>query len=266
MIRFVDTDPIVNVVVAARLRQVGALEERTFGGAVLGVRDGDGRLTAAGFNAGNLLAIGGGPEEWQALAAHLTSRPRICTSIVGRADAVTELWRGLAPAWGPARAVREAQPLLVLDRRAAPGRPDPRVRPIRLAELDRYLPAAEAMFTEELGVSPYESVGGGEYRRRVAGLLNEGRAFGIVARDGGVIFKADVGAVSPRTCQVYGVWVRPDHRGQGVGGPALAAVLRHALTLAPTVSLYVNAFNTAARRMYARLGFREVATLSTVLF
>jgi predicted GNAT family acetyltransferase len=31
------------------------------------------------------------------------------------------------------------------------------------------------------------------------------------------------------------------------------------------VSLYVNDFNTAARRMYERLGMREAATLATVL-
>jgi predicted GNAT family acetyltransferase len=32
------------------------------------------------------------------------------------------------------------------------------------------------------------------------------------------------------------------------------------------VSLYVNDFNVAARRMYDRLRMREVATLQTVLF
>jgi predicted GNAT family acetyltransferase len=122
------------------------------------------------------------------------------------------------------------------------------------------------MFTEELGVAPYESTRVADYRRRVAGLIEDGRAFGIVDRDGSIIFKADIGVVSLRTCQLQGVWVRPDVRGRGIGGAALASVLRHALTLAPSVSLYVNDFNVAARRMYARLGMREVATLSTVLF
>ena len=42
-------------------------------------------------------------------------------------------------------------------------------------------------------------------------------------------------------------------------------MVRYALTLAPTVSLYVNDFNLVARRSYDRLGMREVATLATVL-
>ena len=46
----------------------------------------------------------------------------------------------------------------------------------------------------------------------------------------------------------------------------MAAVLDHALRLAPTASLYVNDFNLPARAVYARLGMRQVATLSTVMF
>jgi predicted GNAT family acetyltransferase len=46
----------------------------------------------------------------------------------------------------------------------------------------------------------------------------------------------------------------------------MAAVIEHALRLAPSVSLYVNDFNEPARRLYDRLGLREVGILSTVLF
>jgi predicted GNAT family acetyltransferase len=61
------------------------------------------------------------------------------------------------------------------------------------------------------------------------------------------------------------VWVRPDLRGRGIATAALATVFAHALALAPSVSLCVNDFNVAARRLYARLGMRQHATLSTVL-
>ncbi len=47
----------------------------------------------------------------------------------------------------------------------------------------------------------------------------------------------------------------------------MAAVLRYALAdVAPVVSLYVNDFNTAARRTYLRVGFREVGAFMSVLF
>ena len=72
--------------------------------------------------------------------------------------------------------------------------------------------------------------------------------------------------ITARTCQVQGVWVRPELRGQGLGTTALAAVFAQALRLAPTVSLYVNDYNAPARAVYERLGMRQVASLSTVLF
>lgn len=264
--RLVAADPIVNAVVAARLQSARTTDPRRLGGALLAARDGAGRLTGAALSGGNLLPVGGGPHEWRALAGHLAGTRRACSSIIGRAAAVEAIWDVLGRSWDAPRAVRAAQPLLLLDRDddLPPG--DRRVRAVRPAELDRYLPAAAAMFTEELGVSPYRMADAAEYRRRVAGLIGTGRAFAIFDDAGEVVFKADLGVVSPHTCQVQGVWVRPELRGRGIGGSALAAVLRRALTLAPTVSLYVNDFNTAARRTYARLGMRQVATLSTVLF
>lgn len=264
--RLVDDDPLVNAVVASRLRAIGTLARRTFGGVTYGARAADGRLTGAVFSGGNLLPVGGGPGDWAALGQRLGEDERPCTSVVGRADAVGALWRELEAQWGPARLIRPAQPLLVLDDAARLGDGDPRVRRIRPAELDAYQPAAAAMFTEELDASPYATAAPGEYTRRISGLLRQGRALGVVDDDGAVLFKADIGAVSTHTCQVQGVWVRPDLRGRGLATAAMPAVLRHALTLAPTVSLYVNDFNTAARRLYARLGLREAAVLSTILF
>jgi len=149
--------------------------------------------------------------------------------------------------------------------RPAPMSGDAGVRPARPADLARYLPAAAAMFTEELGVSPHVAPGTGPFRARLSDLIAGGLAFASFDFRGQVTFKAEIGAVSRHTCQIQGVWVRPDLRRRGIGTASLATVMTHALTLAPTVSLYVNDYNTAARRMYARLGMRQVATLSTVL-
>ncbi|WP_375478308.1 GNAT family N-acetyltransferase [uncultured Jatrophihabitans sp.] len=263
--RLLDEDPIVNVVVAGRLRAVRSLDPATFGGVLYGAEDATGQLRAALFAGGNLVPVGDGEAELRALAHEVGRTPRSCSSIVGRDTAVRAVWDVLEPLWGTPRAVRERQPLLSLDRDADLVPADPRVRAMTLSDFDRYMPAAAAMFTEELDISPLE-VGAADYQRRIAGLIRHRRAFGIVDDDGSVSFKADIGAVSPHTCQVQGVWVRPDLRGRGLGGAALPAVLHQALALAPTVSLYVNDYNTAACRMYERLGMRQVATLRTLLF
>jgi predicted GNAT family acetyltransferase len=47
----------------------------------------------------------------------------------------------------------------------------------------------------------------------------------------------------------------------------MATVVREALrSVAPVVSLYVNAHNTPARRAYERVGFSSAGTYMSVLF
>jgi predicted GNAT family acetyltransferase len=122
------------------------------------------------------------------------------------------------------------------------------------------------MFTEEVGVSPLGPDGGAAYRARVAELIGLGRAFARI-EDGRVMFKAEIGAVTPHACQVQGVWVRPDLRGRGLAVAGMAAVVQEALrSVAPVVSLYVNDFNAPARAVYQKVGFTELATLASVLF
>ena len=161
--------------------------------------------------------------------------------------------------------MRPRQPLLVAD--GPPLVPvDPGVRPVLRSELDLLLPACVAMFTEEVGVSPLAGDGGALYRARVEELVGQGRAYARIER-GQVLFKAEVGAASGAACQVQGVWVAPHLRGHGLGACGTAAVVELARArVAPLVSLYVNDFNTAARRAYEKVGFRAAGVLASVLF
>ncbi|TKJ28079.1 DUF4081 domain-containing GNAT family N-acetyltransferase, partial [Blastococcus sp. CCUG 61487] len=190
---------------------------------------------------------------------------RRCSTIVGPAATVAPLWELLAPYWGPPRDHRPRQPLLAIDGPPAVA-PEPRVRPVRAEDLETLLPAAVAMFTEEVGVSPLRLDGGVSYRARLADLVRTGRSLAWI-EDGRVLFKAEIGAVSRAACQVQGVWVAPECRGQGIGAAGTAAVVEYARSaIAPLVSLYVNDFNTAARAAYRRVGFREVGLFASVLF
>jgi hypothetical protein len=200
-----------------------------------------------------------------AFADLLGGEQRTCSSIVGRADGVLGLWERLRLHWGPERDLRPDQPLLVADGPPAVAA-HPEVRLVRPTEVDLLFPAAVAMYTEEVGVSPLLGDAGRGYRRRVAELVRARRAY-IRIIDGEVVFKAELAVVTRHTAQVQGVWVAPHWRGRGIATTAMAAVVRDALRrVAPTVSLYVNDFNTAARRVYARCGFRRVGSFATVLF
>ena len=253
----VDAEPFGNAVLAARLDSGRVADVLAVGR--------PGAPTAACYAGGTVLPVGGDIAAWTVLADYLGSRHRPCSSIVGAADAMEVLRPALLSNWGAARRVYPQQPLLALDR-PAPVLPDPLVHPTRIDELDRYLPAAAAMFDEELGIAPLSGPAGDAYRSRLAALVRTGRVLVRTDAYGEVVFKAELAVVSRHTCQVQGVWVRPDRRGRGVGTEAMAAVVAYALRLAPSVSLYVNDFNLPARRLYNRLGMRQVGILSTVLF
>src|SRR5699024_11888790 len=78
---------------------------------------------------------------------------------------------------------------------------------------------------EEVGVDPLAGDGGRSYRTRIAELIRRRRTY-VVVEDGEVLFKADVGALFGPVAQIHGVWVRPDHRGRGLGRTAMAELVQ----------------------------------------
>nr|WTB34037.1 GNAT family N-acetyltransferase [Streptomyces sp. NBC_00830] len=259
-----ESEPVANAFVTSRV-QIAGLDPWRLGGEMWGWYA-DGRLRSLCYSGANLVPICATPEAVRAFADRARRAGRRCSSIVGPAGATAQLWRLLEPGWGPAREVRANQPLMVTESPAADVTPDPLVRRIRKDEIDVLMPACVAMFTEEVGISPLAGDGGLLYQARVAELIGAGRSFARI-EDGKVVFKAEIGAATPQACQIQGVWVAPEHRGRGLSETGMAAVLRYALAdVAPVVSLYVNDYNTAARKAYTRVGFHEVGAFMSVLF
>jgi uncharacterized protein len=256
----IDADPVTHCFVGSRLHDADLWRQCDLWGWFE-----EGRLISAVHNGANLVPVATTSHARKAIIEHYVTLSRRCSSFVGPADEVLELWRGLSHRWGPAREVRERQPLLVMD--SAPTvAGDPAVRAVRPEELDTLLPACISMFTEEVGVSPLHGGAAIAYRARVMDLIGQGRAFARI-EDGEVLFKAEVGAVSGSVCQVQGVWVAPHLRGRGLSVAGMAAVVNLAQErIAPRVSLYVNDFNEAARASYRRVGFEQVGVFATVLF
>jgi predicted GNAT family acetyltransferase len=258
-----DRDPVVNVFVASRVRATG-LDPVRLGGQLWGYTDG-GELSALCYSGANLVPVEAGPDAIEAFAHRARMQGRRCSSIVGPAAAVGRLWSLLAPSWGAPRDIRPVQPVMAISG-PSPVEADPMVRAVRPGELDVVLPSCIAMFTEEVGVSPIGPDGGAAYRTRMADLIANGRSLARIDPGGRVVFKAEIGAVTPRACQVQGVWVPPEARGLGHASRGMAAVVQAALRIAPVVSLYVNDYNLPARGAYRRAGFTDVGTFMSVLF
>jgi uncharacterized protein len=257
--RVFDADPVGSCMVAARVADHG-IDPTAIGGELWTRRHADESLCYAGAN---LIPLRGEPADLHAFADKAMSAARRCSSVVGRAELVLPMWQRLQSAWGPARDVRESQPLLALSRPPACAI-DPAVRRVRVDELDAYLVAAVDMFIGEVGIDPRLGDGGRGYRRRVAGLIAAGRAWARFEH-GEVIFKAEVGSESPAVGQIQGVWVHPERRGTGLGTAGTAALAAAVVSGGRIASLYVNSFNTVARAAYAKVGFTDAGTFATVL-
>jgi predicted GNAT family acetyltransferase len=257
--RVLGENPVESCMVASRVADYG-VEPNSIGGE-LWTRRGPGESLC--FAGANLIPLRGNMIDLNAFADEAKSTARRCSSLVGRADLVLPMWQRLEPAWGPARDVRDHQPLMAID-----SHPDcefdTEVRQVRPEELDTYLVAAVDMFIGEVGVDPRLGDGGRGYRRRVASLIAAGRAWARFEQ-GQVVFKAEVGSQSPAVGQIQGVWVHPERRGQGLGTAGTATLAAVIVGSGRIASLYVNNFNTVARAAYARIGFKEVGTFATVL-
>lgn len=272
--RLIGREPVANVSVAASLQargdagpgrgRNGPLVLAIDGGTpTVGSQHEPAELAAACWVGSNINPVGASPAQAELFGLALRALRRRVSSIYGEAEAVLELYDSAG--WTHHREIRPEQPLMSITGPPAV-KPLHGVRPSRSDEFGEVEPACAAMFTEELGVSPY-SQGASQYRERIRSLIQAGHS--LIHRDPGtgeIVFKAEFGAVTREVVQIQGVWVHPGHRGRGLAAPGMAAVVLHGLKLAPTVSLYVNSYNTPALRTYQRVGFERAGTFATVLF
>ncbi len=257
------TDAVANVFILSHLAATGTAAPTMGGASIFGVFDGD-DLIGACWAGANLVPIQLDPEFAGLVAMRAHRSGRRFASIFGPAETVLAMYEQLEQLGQLAHDVRADQPLMTIA-----GPPAVQANAAlgfgQLADFEKILPACAAMFEEEVGYSPF--LGGRDfYSRRVEGLIRQGHSLVHLSDDGQVMFKAELGAVTPDVTQVQGVWMNPSVRGLGLSAGYMAAVVLLAQQLAPVTSLYVNDYNARARATYGRVGFRQVGTFATVLF
>ncbi|WP_435198016.1 GNAT family N-acetyltransferase [Janibacter sp. GS2] len=256
-------DPAAHVFVASRILDGGL----GYGSTAAHGWFSQGRLEAFVWTLANVVPVGTDVVSWGPLAAQVHKVRRRCASFLGPREEVLGLWSETGTTFPNPRSLRSEQPLMAT--RTPPSRLgfaiDERVRRATLDEVDLVLPAAEHMFTHEIGYRPYTgSVA--FYRDSIRRLIVQGRTY-VVIEGRRVVFKADIGSVALDTCQIQGVWLAPELRGQGLAAGFMASVVEQAMAdHAPLATLYVNDFNVAAMATYERIGMERVGTFATILF
>jgi RimJ/RimL family protein N-acetyltransferase len=202
----------------------------------------------------------------QAIAAFAEVAPayRFERMTVGPRSVVERYWERIRGWHAPPRAVRSSQPVFVVDAQAL-RRGDDRVHVRRAspAEWQAVAHNSAKMIEHELEYDPRSF--SAEFNTNVRMMIDRG-LWWVGEYEGRLCFFCNAGPVSAQTLQLQGIWTPPDLRGRGLARSALAHICAELLQNVPTISLYVNAFNTEAIALYERTGFRRAGEFQTLLF
>lgn len=228
----------------------------------LGILDDD-VIQSMVFISGNAVPISVNPEAASLFANTTYVKYAQFASIVGEAHDVTNFWHAVSQSDGTRTVAseRKRQPYLLLEH-SIPIEGDLSVDYIILDDFEQFYNASYSMFLGEVGRTPHNLE---TYRSRLFDQVQDKRSLGYFDDLGVLRFKVDIPIVYKDVCQVQGVWMHPEWRGQGKSASLLSeAIALIQRDIARRVTLYVNDFNEPALRLYRGLGFIQITEYSTI--
>jgi GNAT superfamily N-acetyltransferase len=138
-------------------------------------------------------------------------------------------------------------------------------RTLRLATSEELLQVAEAQAEVafmECGVDPMVKDREG-FLKRVQRRIDQGRIF-VVFEGEKLVFKADVIAETTETAYLEGIYVAPEHRGQGIGSMCLSELTLNLLNRVENVCLLSNVDFESAHKSYLKAGYKATDHCTTL--
>lgn len=188
--------------------------------------------------------------------------PSAIRVIVGERSPVARLWSLLEANGMIARIVRDQLGYAVTRETFADPRTALQLEVADRNHLDQIVEASAAMALEEARDDP-QGRNPELFRTRIEERLEHRRDF-IHLDEKRVLFKSNVSAVSRVGGQVEGIYTLPAYRGRGIAFAGTAAVTRWVLERAERAFLLVNDDNEPAKKIYEKLGYRQVLESRTI--
>jgi len=222
----------------------------------------DGTVRGVIYYGAQLVVAADEPAALDAFAVETRKYPGL-RSFVGPKRAVDGIWARVKTWHRAPLLVRERQPLYALWPQGLETFDDVEVRLARTDETELVADHSARMIVGELGYDPRA-----QRSTFVAGVRRaiELGCWWVWIVEGELRFQCNIGARTPVTAQIQGVWSPPGARGQGDASAAFTAICATLMQTYPSLSLYVNGFNERAIALYERTGFRRVSEFASVIF
>jgi uncharacterized protein len=208
------------------------------------------------------VALYGDLEAMRNFGVMALARRPVPRRIISPAAEVTAFWESFAKIKLPVHFDRKQPLYAVVPTQVRHSLVCPELEEATLAETDLLTQSSAAMNREELGLDPLQTEPA-VFRSRIRGLIELGRLYRVLDNKG-VAFQAAVYSQTAEASQIASVYTRPDLRGKGLATRALAEVCRRRFHVSNSCCLFVNDFNTAARRAYENVGFVQVGEFRAI--
>jgi uncharacterized protein len=208
------------------------------------------------------VALYGDPEAMRQFGVMALTRCPVPRRIISPSAEVAAFWGSFGEVKLPLRFDRQQPLYAVGSAQVRRSLACPELEEASLAETELLMQSSAAMNREELGIDPLQTEPA-LFRSRIRGLIELGRMYRVLDQ-GGVAFQAAVYSQTQQASQIASVYTRPDLRGRGLATRAMAEVCRRRLDVSRACCLFVNDFNTAARRTYEKVGFVQVGEFRAI--